>query len=466
MGCKTNCAIFVLIASVSVAVIPTLVSRFLFSVDKPPLLELKQWWGRGQETDHEPEGTAIKEFSISLSNEVLNDLKERLARTYFFENLEGIDWEYGINPDYVKELVEYWRTKYDWRSQEEILNTYKHYKTKISGLDVHFLHYKPEVKEGQRVLPIMFIHGWPGSFYEFYKVIPKLIAASTDDYAFSVICPSIPGYGLSEAPHKPGFEPFAAGRIFCKLMERLGYESYYIQGGDWGSAIARAMALMNPSQVRGLHLNYFGTMFRGPLSYIQAKIFYPEKEQKKIFPVMNMLIKMLHEGGYFLIQATRPHSVALATNDSPAGLAAYIMEKFAVWSGCSLTSDTAICLESCFTKDELLTNVMIYWITHSIASSMRLYYETMHRHELRSALRIPITVPVGFADFPHELLPAPEPWIYSSFLDVVQYTEMPRGGHFAAFGEPEIFSNDVIQFVEKVEKRIEVSKEASSHGPY
>ena len=132
MGCKTNCAVFVLIASVSVAVIPTLVSRFLFSVDEPPLLELntelKQWWGRGQETDHEPEGTAIKEFSISLSNEVLNDLKERLAKTYFFENLEGIDWEYGINPDYVKELVEYWRTKYDWRSQEEILNTYKHYK--------------------------------------------------------------------------------------------------------------------------------------------------------------------------------------------------------------------------------------------------------------------------------------------------------------------------------------------------
>lgn len=250
MGCKTNCAVFVLIASVSVAVIPTLVSRFLFSVDEPPLLELntelKQWWGRGQETDQEPEGTAIKEFSISLSNEVLNDLKERLAKTYFFENLEGIDWEYGINPDYVKELVEYWRTKYDWRSQEEILNTYKHYKTKINGLDVHFLHYKPEVKEGQRVLPIMLVHGWPGSFYEFYKVIPKLIAASTDDYAFSVICPSIPGYGLSEAPHKPGFEAFAAGRIFFKLMERLGYESYYVQGGDWGSAIARAMALMNP----------------------------------------------------------------------------------------------------------------------------------------------------------------------------------------------------------------------------
>lgn len=245
MGCKTFCAVFIVIVSVSVAVIPILVSRYMFPVGEPPLLELKQWWGKGQETDHELD-TAIKEFAISLSDEVLTDLKERLSKTYFFENLEGIDWEYGTNPDYVKDLVEYWRSMYDWRRHEKILNTYKHYKTKISGLDVHFLHYKPELKEGQRLVPIMLVHGWPGSFYELYKVIPKLIAASTDDYAFSVICPSIPGYGLSEAPHKPGFEPFAAGRIFCTLMERLGYESYYIQGGDWGTSITSAMALMAP----------------------------------------------------------------------------------------------------------------------------------------------------------------------------------------------------------------------------
>lgn len=245
MGCKTFCAVFVVIVSVSVVVIPILVSQYLFPVGDPPLLELEQWWGKGQEKDHKHD-TTINEFSISLSDEALNDLKERLSKTYFFANLEGIDWEYGINPDYVKELVEYWRTKYDWRKQETILNTYKQYKTKISGINVHFQHYKPEVKEGQRLLPILLVHGWPGSFYEFYKVIPKLISASTDDYAFAIICPSIPGYGLSEAPHKPGFEPFAAGRIFSKLMERLGYDSYYIQGGDWGSAITSAMALMDP----------------------------------------------------------------------------------------------------------------------------------------------------------------------------------------------------------------------------
>ena len=245
MGCKTYCAVFVVIVSVSVAVIPIILSRYMFLVGDPPPLDREQWWGKGDKKDDKPD-TSVHEFSVSFSDEDLNDLNERLSKTFFFENLDGIDWEYGINPDYMKELVEYWRTKYDWRKQEKILNTYKQYKTKINGINIHFLHYKPELREGQRLVPLMLVHGWPGSFYEFYKVIPKLLASSTDEYAFSVICPSIPGYGFSEAPHKPGFEPFAAGRIFTKLMVRLGYDSYYIQGGDWGSAITSALALMDP----------------------------------------------------------------------------------------------------------------------------------------------------------------------------------------------------------------------------
>ena len=244
MGYKTFCAVFVVIVGVSIVVVPVLVSKYLFPVGEPPRLDENQWWGKGQEVDQED--TSVNRIFVSLSDEILNDLKERLSKTYFFENLEGIDWEYGMNPDYMKELVEYWKTKFDWRKQEILLNTYSHFKTKISGIEVHFVHYKPELKEGQREVPIMMVHGWPGSFYEFYQVIPRLIAASTDEYAFSIICPSIPGYGLSEAPHKPGFETFAAARIFSKLMDRLGYESYYVQGGDWGSAITSAMAVMNP----------------------------------------------------------------------------------------------------------------------------------------------------------------------------------------------------------------------------
>lgn len=453
MGCKTNCAVFVAIFSISVVVIPIILSRYFVNDGKPPPLDREEWWGKGDKKDDEPD-TNVYEFSVSLTDELLKDLEERLSKTRFFENLDGIDWEYGINPDYMKQLTQHWRTKYNWRKQEEILNTYKHYKTKINGIKIHFLHFKPELREGQRLIPIMLVHGWPGSFYEFYKVIPKLIASSTEEYAFSIICPSIPGYGFSEAPHKPGFESFAAGRIFSELMARLGYDSYYLQGGDWGSAITCAMALMDPSHIRGLHLNMFPLFNKNPLSYIQAKLFFPEKEQQKIFPISKVLIKILREGGYFHLQATRPNTVALANNDSPAGLAAYLVEKFAMWSGCA-TNNTRICLESCFTKDELLTNVMIYWATQSIAPSMRLYYEAIHSdEEVHSASSIPITVPSALADFPHELFRTPEPWIHNKFTDVVQFTEMPRGGHFAAFEEPELFSADVILFVAKVEKRI------------
>ena len=246
MGFKTYCAVFVVIVGISIVVVPMLLSKYLFPTGEVPRIDEHEWWGKGQESEQK-EDTSINRIYMSLSDEILSDLKDRLSKTYFFENLEGIDWEYGINPDYMKQLVEYWKTKFDWRKQETLINTYPQFKTKISGIEVHFVHYKPDqLKEGQRLIAIMMVHGWPGSFYEFYKVIPKLIAASTDDYAFAIICPSIPGYGLSEAPHKPGFNSISAARVFTKLMDRLGYESYYVQGGDWGSVITRAMAIMNP----------------------------------------------------------------------------------------------------------------------------------------------------------------------------------------------------------------------------
>lgn len=455
MGCKTFCAVFVVIVSVSIVVFPMLLGRYLYQIPETPRLDEQQWWGRGQLTDHEDD-TSINRMYVNLSDEILVDLKERLSKTNFFENLEGVEWEYGIDPGYMKAVVEYWKTDFDWRKQEAFINTYPHYKTKISGIEVHFVHYKAELREGQRELAIMMVHGWPGSFYEFYQVIPKLISASTDEYAFSIICPSIPGYGLSEAPHKPGFDSFAAARVFSKLMNRLGYDSYYLQGGDWGSAITSALAIMNPSQVRGLHLNMFtASIVYSPFEYIKAKLFFAEREQKKIFPIKDYFYKLLAESGYFHLQATRPHSVGLALNDSPAGLAAYLLEKFAMWSGCQ-TTDTVMCLESCFSKDDLLTNIMIYWVTHSITSSIRLYYEAMHSPNVQRVARIPITVPTGLADFPHELFPLPEPLVHKRFLDIVQFSEMPRGGHFAAFEEPELFANDVIKFVEKVEKQIAV----------
>ena len=210
-----------------------------FAAEDLELNSSKEWWGEGA---YEPDSTEISELNIHFPDEDLQDLKTRLSQTRYFSSLVGIEWEYGINQAYMKELVDYWIEDYDWRKQEEILNSYKQYTTTIEGLKVHFLHYKPSLEPGQKLVPIMFIHGWPGSFYEFYKVIDKLVQGSAGaELAFENVCPSIPGYGFSEAPHRPGFSHNAAALVFSKLMARLGLTSYYVQGGDWGSIITRAM---------------------------------------------------------------------------------------------------------------------------------------------------------------------------------------------------------------------------------
>lgn len=199
------------------------------------------WWGKGDKKD---EDQTIKKITITVGDDVLEDLNQRLSKTRFFETLEGVQWEYGSNQKYMKELVKYWNEKFDWKAQENIINSFANFETRIEGIKVHFWHVKPQLKQGQKLIPIIFIHGWPGSFFEFYKVIPLLMKDS-GDFAYEIICPSIPGYGFSEPPHRQGFSALSAAGIFVKLMARLKHESYYVQGGDWGSAIARSMAYID-----------------------------------------------------------------------------------------------------------------------------------------------------------------------------------------------------------------------------
>ena len=234
--------VVVIIVSILVAAAALFVANFYAPTDPPEMKD--EFWGRGVKTDDPRE---IKEVEITpISDDSLKDLDERLAKTHFFENLEGVEWEYGTNPDYVRALVDHWRTKFDWRNTESIINSFKHYNTIVHGLNIHFIHHRPTLKDGQRAVPIILLHGWPGSFYEFHKVIPKFIEASTDEYAFEIICPSLPGYGFSEAPRKQGFSPLAAARVFVNLMAKLGFKSYYAQGGHWGSLIASCMARLDP----------------------------------------------------------------------------------------------------------------------------------------------------------------------------------------------------------------------------
>jgi pimeloyl-ACP methyl ester carboxylesterase len=377
-------------------------------------------------------GTQILPFTIHVPDAVLVDLKERLARSRLPDAIEGSGWSYGTDLAYLKELVAYWREKFDWREQERRLNAYEQFKTNIDGIDVHFIHRR---STQPNALPLLITHGWPGSFVEFAKIIDPLTnpvshGARSED-AFHVVIPSIPGYGFSDAPRQPGYGPQRMADIFAKLMARLGYTRYGAQGGDWGSIISRSVAIQDAPHVAGLHLNFcFGGPPQGAPNAIDA---LPPAEAQK---VRARLFATGEEQGYSGIQGTKPQTLGYALNDSPVGLAAWIVEKFRSWCDCDGN------VEKKFTKDELLTNITLYWVTQTATSSARLYYESRHAGPPDNRR---IEVPTGCAIFPKELTYAPRVWLEPR-MNLVHWTEMPRGGHFAALEEPELLVEDVRTF--------------------
>ncbi|XP_035984530.1 epoxide hydrolase 1-like [Fundulus heteroclitus] len=391
---------------------------------------------------------------------VYQDLHERIDRTRFSDPLEDSGFQYGFNSTYLKKVVSYWRNTFDWKQQVAVLNKYPHFKTKIEGLDVHFIHVRPKHRGDQRVLPLMMVHGWPGSFYEFYKILP-LLTQNHDGVSFEVVIPSIPGYGFSEAPHKKGFNSLAAARIFLTLMERLGFSQFYLQGGDWGSLITTNMAQMRPDRVKGLHLNMcmstrgfkvLLSMMIGP--YLPFLVGFSREDVRRLFPFFEKNVwEMLKESGYLHIQATKPDTAGRGLNDSPVGLAAYLLEKFSTWTHKRNRDLEDGGLERKFSLDDLLTNVMIYWTTGSIISSMRFYKENLGSNPNdRIDARTGIFVPTGLAAFPQELLHCPRSWAQIRYRNIVSYTFMPQGGHFPALEEPRLLATDVIQFAKKVEE--------------
>ncbi|XP_040906412.1 epoxide hydrolase 1 [Toxotes jaculatrix] len=416
------------------------------------------WWGAGDKPLFEDD--KIYPFQVQTSDEEIQDLRERIDRTRYTDPLEDSGFQYGFNSSYLRKVVSYWRHVFDWKKQVAVLNKYPHFKTKIEGLDVHFIHVRPKPRENQRVLPLMLVHGWPGSFYEFYKILP-LLTENQDGVVFEVICPSIPGYGFSEAPHKQGFDSLAAARVFLTLMERLGFSQFYVQGGDWGSLITTNMAQMKPQCVKGLHLNMFISKrgFRVMMSlmigpYLPFLVGFSREDVRRLFPFFEKNVwNILKESGYMHIQATKPDTAGCGLNDSPVGLAAYLLEKFSTWTDMKNRDLADGGLERKFSLDDLLTNVMIYWTTGSIVSSMRFYKENLKSNpDKRVDSMTPIFVPTGMAAFPAELMHCPKSWARIRYRNICSYTFMPRGGHFAAFEEPQLLANDIIQFVKKVEK--------------
>lgn len=371
-------------------------------------------------------------FTIHVPDAVLDDLRARLERTRWPDEPPDAGWRYGTSLAYMKELVAYWRERYDWRAQETALNRFRQFTVELDGLQLHFIH-EPGV--GPDPTPLLLCHGWPGSIVEFHRLIPMLtdparFGGDPAD-AFTVVAPSLPGYAFSFRPGQRRLGVEAIADVFARLMtEVLGYRRFGAQGGDWGAFVTSRLAAEHPERVIGLHLNLLAVRrdLAAPASPTPEELAYLEELRHW----------MREETGYMWIQGTRPQTLAYGLTDSPAGLAAWIVEKFRTWSDCG--GD----VERRFSKDVLLTNVMLYWVTGGINASFWPYYARHHGAWPLSEDR-PVRVPTAYASFPREILHPPRAWAERVYA-IRRWTVMPAGGHFAALEEPEALAADLRAF--------------------
>ena len=371
---------------------------------------------------------AIRPFRISVPQAEVDDLRDRLGRTRWPDQLPGVGWDYGIELVVVQELAEYWRTGYDWRASERRLNEFPQFTTVIDGQNVHFMHVRSAEPDA---LPLIMTHGWPGSVVEFTEVIGPLTdpAAHGGDRgdAFHMVVPSIPGFGFSGPTRERGWNVNRVARAWDELMRRLGYPRYGAQGGDWGSSISRELGVIVPEHVIGVHLNMLSPVTPGdpPADLSDADL--ARVERLRAFRRTG--------SGYGAIQSTRPQTVGYGLTDSPAGQLAWIAEKFGEWTDGGLPGAVD--------RDQMLTNISVYWLTRTAGSSARLYYEAARAGSWGAPA--PSTVPTGVAVFPAEIA-APVRRLAELSNHIVHWTEFDRGGHFAAMEEPELLVGDVREF--------------------
>lgn len=373
--------------------------------------------------------TAISPFSISVNDDVLDDLRTRLRRTRWPEAELVDDWSQGAPLQWIQDVCRYWAEDYDWRQREVRLNRFSQFITGIDGLDIHFIHVRSKHPEAR---PLIITHGWPGSVVEFHKVIEPL----TDPTAhgghaadsFHVVCPSLPGFGFSAKPATTGWGVDRIAKAWAALMERLGYDSYFAQGGDWGSAVTTAIGGLDAAHCAGIHV----TLAMSTRPNVEGQ---PTPEETRALNGIKYYADW--DSGYSKQQSTRPQTLGYALTDSPSGQAAWVLEKFWAWTDCDGHP------ENILTRDELLDNVMLYWVTATASSSARLYWESFGAKK-RTVHKV--TVPTGVAVFPKEIVTPVRKWMEASFSNIQHWSEMPKGGHFSAFEQPELFVADLRKF--------------------
>ncbi|WP_336078197.1 epoxide hydrolase family protein [Paenibacillus sp. 203] len=375
---------------------------------------------------------SVERFHIHIADEVLDDLKRRLHHIRWPDQLENSGWDRGVDLTYLKSLVSYWREQYDWREQESQLNRFSQFRCKINGVDVHFVH---EYGKGPNPMPIILTHGWPDSYLRYQKIIPLLTDPASyggdPKDSFDVIVPSLPGFAFSSSPDHPGVNNYQVSEMWAKLMTKeLGYDKFAAAGGDIGSGVTRYLASNHPELLFGIHLTDIGIIRDLLTSHEQVKLSEEELQYKK-----RALEWLSLEGGYMSIQSTRPQTLAYGLSDSPAGLAGWIIEKFRAWSDCG--GD----LRQRFSEDELITHIMVYWLTNTIGSSTQMYYENSHSLPSLGYIK----VPTGVALFPADIVLPPKNWAVRN-LNITRWTIMARGGHFTAMEEPELLAQEIRTF--------------------
>ncbi|XP_017471734.1 PREDICTED: juvenile hormone epoxide hydrolase 1-like [Rhagoletis zephyria] len=422
-----------------------------------PKLNDTEYWGPGNGVNYQ-EDSAVKTFDIKVKPELIAGLKTQLSRPLnLHAPLEGIGFQYGFNTKELQNIVTYWLETYlrNWDKREAYLSQFPHFETQIQGLRIHYIHVKPQIAEGKTVLPLLLLHGWPGSVREFYDIIPLLTSPNEEsEYIFEVIAPSLPGFGWSQGASKIGFGPAQIAVVLRNLMQRIGLDRFLVQGGDWGSVIGSNMAALFPQNVLAYHSNWCISL--SPLALVTKTLcalfprLYLDSEQREFFrSFSDEKSYLLEETGYVHLQATKPDTIGTVLSYNPIGLAAYILEKFSTWTNPEYRKLSDGGLTKNYTLDSLLDNVMIYYITNSITTSQRIYAEAFSKTQT-DLDRVHIQIPTACARFKWDLTHATDAELKHKYKNLTQSTFYKDGGHFPALEVPQTLFKDFIEFVKKV----------------
>jgi pimeloyl-ACP methyl ester carboxylesterase len=394
-------------------------------------------FAQNKENHSKTDSNLIRPYHITISQEAIAELRNRINATRWPDKETVIDQSQGVKLEQIKNLVKYWGTNYDWRKTEVKLNELPQFITNIDGLDIQFIHVKSKYKNA---LPLIITHGWPGSFFELLKVVgpltdPVKYGGKAED-AFDLIIPSMPGYGFSEKPKQTGWGPDKIGNAWDVLMKRLGYKQYVSQGGDWGSVVADAMARQAPEGLLGIHVNMPATVPSDVAQALKngepAPVGLSEKENK----AFNSLNKLYTKGGgYAGMMVTRPQTLGYGLTDSPIGLASFFLDKFNEWTYSGGNAENSL------TKDEMLDDISLYWFTNTANSSANLYWENNNNNfNVVEQRTVEIKIPVAITVFPGEIYQAPKTWAQKAYKNLIYFNEVKKGGHFASWEEPQLFT--------------------------